>query len=98
MRPYFPSYVAIEWSRLWRGAPSRAPRRRLNRRPSCPFVLERRFSREEALEKIRARAYSSFVLMSDEEYEARLSTAAAGISAGVRYDLRILNCDSHGCC
>jgi ubiquinone/menaquinone biosynthesis C-methylase UbiE len=93
MRPYFPSYVEIERSRF----PARDTLRRelaavgFTGIRVVRFVLERRFSRVEALEKIRARAYSSFVLMGDEEYESGLAAAEAGLAAEVRYDLRILN-------
>lgn len=93
MAPYFPSYVAIERRRFPDG---KTLRRELldasfTGTRVVPFVLARRFSRAEALERIRARAYSSFVLMSEEEYEAGLAAAEAGLPAEVRYDLRILN-------
>lgn len=93
MAPYFTSYVAIERRRF--------PDENTLRHELLdagfggihvePFVLERRFSRAEALEKIRARAYSSFALMSDEEHQAGLAAAEAGLPAEVRYDLRLLN-------
>jgi ubiquinone/menaquinone biosynthesis C-methylase UbiE len=93
LRPYFPSYVAIERRRFPSGDTLRSelPDAGFTDVSVVPFVLERRFSREEALKKIRARAYSSFVLMSDDEYEAGLVAAEAGLPAEVRYDLRILN-------
>jgi ubiquinone/menaquinone biosynthesis C-methylase UbiE len=93
LRPYFPSYVAIERRRF--PDAETLSRELLDagfaQLRAAPFVLERRFPRAEALEKIRARAYSSFVLMSDEEYEAGLAAAEAGLPAEVRYDLRVLN-------
>jgi ubiquinone/menaquinone biosynthesis C-methylase UbiE len=93
MAPCFPSYVAIERRRFPDG--EMLIRELLDAGFTGvrvePFVLERRFSRTEALEKIRARAYSSFVFMSDEEYEAGLVAAEADLPAEVRYDLRILN-------
>lgn len=55
------------------------------------FELQHRFSRAEALVKIRARTYSSFVLMSDEDYDAGLAAAEDGLPAEVGYDLRLLN-------
>jgi ubiquinone/menaquinone biosynthesis C-methylase UbiE len=93
MAAYFPSYVAIEQRRFPDGKTLR--RELLDAGFTgirvVPFVLERGFSRDSALEKIRARAYSSFALMSDEEYEAGLRAAEAGLPAEVRYDLRLLN-------
>jgi ubiquinone/menaquinone biosynthesis C-methylase UbiE len=93
LAPFFPSYAAIERRRFPDGA---TLRRELEEAGFTgirvvPFVLERRFSRNEALEKLRARAYSSFVLMGDDEYEAGLAAAGAGLPAEIRYDLRLLN-------
>jgi SAM-dependent methyltransferase len=56
-----------------------------------PFVLERRFGCAEALDKLRGRAYSTFTLMSDDEYEHGVAAAEAGLPAEVVYDLRLLN-------
>jgi SAM-dependent methyltransferase len=93
LAPYFQSYLAIERRRFPDG--DVLSRELLDAGFTgvrvVPFVLERRFSRAEALEKIRARAYSSFVLMSEEHYEAGLAAAEAGLPAEVRYDLRLLN-------
>ena len=93
MAPYFPSYVEIERERFPSGET-------LHRELEvagfaaveiAPFVLERRFSRAEALEKLRGRAYSTFALMSDEEYEHGLVAAEARLPAEVAYELRLLN-------
>jgi hypothetical protein len=56
-----------------------------------PYTLARRFDRNEALEKVHARAYSTFALMSDDEYQAGVTAAEAGLPAIVKYDLRLLN-------
>jgi ubiquinone/menaquinone biosynthesis C-methylase UbiE len=93
MAPYFPSYVEIERGRFPSGE---TLRRELEAAgfatvEIAPFVLERRFSRAEALEKLRGRAYSTFMLMSDEEYEHGLSAAEASLPAEVAYELRLLN-------
>lgn len=90
---YFPSYVAIERGRFPSGGTLRSELldSGFTGIRVVPFVLERRFPREEALEKIRARAYSSFALLSDDEYEAGLAAAEARLPAEVRYDLRMLN-------
>jgi SAM-dependent methyltransferase len=74
MAPYFPSYVEIERRRFPSGE---TLRRELEAAgfEDCevaPFALDRRFSRVEALEKLRGRAYSTFTLMSEDEYELRL--------------------------
>jgi ubiquinone/menaquinone biosynthesis C-methylase UbiE len=93
MAPYFPSYVEIERSRF----PSAGALRReleaagFGSIQVVPFVLERRFGRAEALDKLRGRAYSTFTLMSDEEYEHGVAAAEAGLPEEVVYDLRLLN-------
>jgi ubiquinone/menaquinone biosynthesis C-methylase UbiE len=93
MAPYFPSYVAIERSRFPSGEELRRELEATGFRSTqvVPFVLQRRFSREEALEKIRERAYSTFELMSEQEYEHGLAAVEAGLSEEVTYDLRLLN-------
>jgi SAM-dependent methyltransferase len=93
MAPHFPSYAAIERSRF----PSRdALCRELEAAgfrsiQVVPFLLDRRFSRAEALDKLRGRAYSTFALMSDEEYERGIAAAEAGLPAEIVYQLRLLN-------
>jgi hypothetical protein len=56
-----------------------------------PFVLDRRFSRAEALEKLRSVAYSTFALMSDDEYELGVAAAEGGLPAEIAYELRLVN-------
>jgi SAM-dependent methyltransferase len=93
MRPYFPSYVDIELSRFPDGEALRGELEEAGLKDVRiePFVLERRFDRATALEKLRGRAYSTFTLMSDEEYEAGVAAAEAGLPETVVYDLRLLN-------
>jgi ubiquinone/menaquinone biosynthesis C-methylase UbiE len=93
MAPYFPSYVEIERKRFPSGD---TLRRELEAAgfatvEIAPFVLDRRFSRAEALEKLRGRAYSTFTLMSEEEYEHGLSAAEDSVPEDVEYELRLLN-------
>jgi hypothetical protein len=57
----------------------------------APFVLDRKFNRAEALDKLRGRAYSTFTLMSDDEYEHGLAAAEAGLPDEIAYELRLLN-------
>jgi SAM-dependent methyltransferase len=93
MGPYFPSYVDIERRRFPDGETLRRELEDAGLRAIRfePLVFERRFARETALEKLRARAYSTFGLMSDEEYEAGVEAAADGLPHEVVYDLHLLN-------
>jgi SAM-dependent methyltransferase len=93
MQPLFSSYAGIERRSFPDGAAlteelSAAGFREIR---VHPYAIERRFSREEALEKLRGRAYSTFVLMSEEEYDPGLATAEATLPEEVRYELRLLN-------
>ena len=93
MRPYFPSYLDIERRRF---PDAEVLRRELEEAELHhirvePFVLKRRFDRETALEKLRGRAYSTFTLMSEQEYEAGVAAAESALPEEVVYDLRLLN-------
>jgi ubiquinone/menaquinone biosynthesis C-methylase UbiE len=93
MQAYFPSYARTEQSRF----PDADTLRRELLVTSfaeiavVPHVLPRRFSREEAIAKLRGRAYSTFVHMSEEEYEAGVAAAEALLPKTVEYDLRLLH-------
>lgn len=93
MRPYFPSYVGIERRRFPSGVTLRhdLSAAGFTEIRVIPYVMEREFSKATALEKLRGRAYSTFVLMDDEEYEAGCAAAEAGLPDPVRYELRLLN-------
>jgi SAM-dependent methyltransferase len=93
IRPFFPSALDIERRRFPEGET-------LLRELGAagfgevrvePFVLARRFDRDEALAKLRGRAYSTFALMSDEEYEAGVAAAESGLPEEIAYDLQLLN-------
>jgi ubiquinone/menaquinone biosynthesis C-methylase UbiE len=93
LEAYFPSYVKIERER---SPDAETLRRELEEAELGdvriePFVLERRFDRETALEKLRGRAYSTFALISREEYETGVEAAEAGLPQEIVYDLRLLN-------
>lgn len=93
MAPYFPSYVEIERNRFPSGE---VLRRELEAAgfvavEVVPFALDRGFSRAEALEKLRGRAYSTFTFMSEQEYEHGLAAAERGLPAEIEYELRLLN-------
>ena len=93
MRPYFPSYVDIERRRFPAAEVLRDELEAAGFRGVQvePLVLERRFDRETALEKLRGRAYSTSTLMSDEEYEAGVAAAESRLPREVVYELRLLN-------
>jgi ubiquinone/menaquinone biosynthesis C-methylase UbiE len=93
MRPYFPSYVEIERSRFPDG---QTLRRELEAGHFSdvsvhPYVIHRFFSRTAALEKLWERAYSTFALMSDDEYVAGVAAAEAALPDEVDYNLLLLN-------
>jgi ubiquinone/menaquinone biosynthesis C-methylase UbiE len=90
---YFPSYAEIDRRRF---PDAETLRRELEEAGFSgvlveSLVVERRFDRETALEKLRGRAYSTFALMSDAEYEAGVVAAEAGLPPEVASDLRLLN-------
>jgi ubiquinone/menaquinone biosynthesis C-methylase UbiE len=93
MEPYFPSYVDIERRRFPDGEVLRREleEAELHGVQVETLVLKRRFDRETALQKLRGRAYSTFTLMSDQEYEAGVAAAESALPQEIVYDLRLLN-------
>jgi SAM-dependent methyltransferase len=93
MQPYFPTYVEIERRRFPDGDTLRLELEAagLGAVRVEPLVLERRFDRETALRKLRGRAYSTFTLMSNEEYESGVAAAESSLPREIVYDLRLLN-------
>jgi hypothetical protein len=93
MKPYFPSYVGIERARF----PGEEVLRRELRDAGYEDIrvlrlgIERRFSRDEALKKLHGRAYSTFTLMADAEYESGVEEAERRLPNEIVYDLRLLN-------
>lgn len=85
---YFPAFDAIERGRFPTGATLEHELRAAGFRDVRiePFVLPRSFSRDEALAKIRGRAYSTFALISEEEYQQGLAAAEATLPGRVEYD------------
>jgi len=92
MAPLFPSYVTVEQARF----PSRGDLEHELRgagfaRVSMTCVpIERRFSREHALERIRGRYASTFDHLSDEEYREGLARAERELPDPVEYLLELL--------
>ena len=92
MAPLFPSYVAVEQARF--------PSRNLLEQELTaagfatvnPTIvpIERRFSREHALERIRGRYASTFDHLSDEEYREGLARAEHELPDPVEYVLELL--------
>jgi ubiquinone/menaquinone biosynthesis C-methylase UbiE len=93
MEPYFPSYVQIERARFPSGETLRRELEAAGFRSIqvVRFDLDRQFSRAEALEKLCGRAFSTFALMSDQEYEHGVSAAEEGLPEEIAYVLRLLN-------
>ena len=94
MKPYFPSYVRIQRARAPDGE---VLRRELGNAGFTDariqrLSLERRFSRDEALKKLRGRAYSTFTLMDEAEvHEAGVDDAERRLPPEVVYELGLLN-------
>ena len=92
MAPLFPSYVAVEQARF----PSRPaleeelPAAGFARVETVLVPVERRFSREHALERIRGRYASTFEHLSEEEYRAGLERAERELPDPVEYLLELL--------
>jgi len=90
---YFPSYASIDRARFPNGD---GLERQLHAADFSvvkidPYTLHRSLSREEALAKIRGRAYSTFALMSDDEYKAGIEAAELRLPDAVDYEARLLN-------
>jgi ubiquinone/menaquinone biosynthesis C-methylase UbiE len=88
----FPSYASIEQSRF---PSAQTLRRELT---EAGFVevacrsssIERSFSRAEALAKLRGRAYSTAVLLPEDEYNEGIERAERELPDTIRYTLRLL--------
>jgi SAM-dependent methyltransferase len=93
MVPFFPRLVAIERGRFPSGEAlsGELTNAGFEAVRVVPFVLERRLTRDEALEKLHGRAYSTFALMTDAEYAQGVASAEAGLPSEIAYDLRLLN-------
>jgi ubiquinone/menaquinone biosynthesis C-methylase UbiE len=92
MAPLFPSYVAIEQARF----PSRPaieeelPVAGFGAVRMVTVPVQRRFSRESAVERIRGRYASTFDLFSNEEYREGLARAERELPDPVEYVLELL--------
>lgn len=93
LRSYFPSYVAIERDRFpdaWT-LEAELGQAGFGDIFTASYTTVRRFSREVALEKLRGRAYSTFALISDEEYANGVAAAEAALPEEIEYELCLLN-------
>jgi ubiquinone/menaquinone biosynthesis C-methylase UbiE len=92
MAPLFPSYVAVERARF----PDAATLERELAAAGFDSVdvarlpMLRRFSREQALAKLRGRAYSTFELLNPDELEAGIERAERELPDPVEYELEWL--------
>jgi SAM-dependent methyltransferase len=92
MAPLFPSYVSVEQARF----PSRPALE--GELPAAGFAgvrfvgvpVQRRFTRESAVERIRGRYASTFDHFSDEEYREGLARAERELPDPVEYLLELL--------
>jgi ubiquinone/menaquinone biosynthesis C-methylase UbiE len=93
MAQFFPSYGELERSRFPSAEALESDLRGcgFSTVSVYPFVLRRRFSRDEALAKLYGRAYSTFALMTEDEYRAGLAAAEESLPVEVEYDLCLLN-------
>lgn len=92
MAPLFPSYAAVERARFPDGATLAAELEAAGFADTLVerFELERVFSREHALEKVRSRHASTFALIGDEEYAEGLERAERELDDPVEYLLELL--------
>lgn len=92
MAPLFPSYAAVERARFPDGATLRAELEAVGfENPVVErFELERVFSRESALEKLRSRHASTFELIGDDEYAEGIERAERELADPVEYLLELL--------
>jgi SAM-dependent methyltransferase len=92
MAPLFPSYVAVEQARF----PSRPALEQELAAAGFASVkmvavpVQRRFTRESAIERIRGRYASTFDLFADEEYREGLERAERELPDPVEYVLELL--------
>jgi SAM-dependent methyltransferase len=89
---YFPSFEAIERARFPTSAVLEDELRAAGvaETRSETFVLRRSFSRDEVLAKFRGRAYSTFALIGEDEYEAGLAAAEAEVPERIEYEWHAL--------
>ena len=92
MAPLFPSYAAVERARFPDGATLAAELEAAGFADTLVerFELERVFSREHALEKLRSRHASTFALIGDEEYAEGFERAERELDDPVEYLLELL--------
>jgi ubiquinone/menaquinone biosynthesis C-methylase UbiE len=92
MAPLFPSYAAVERARFPNGATLSAELEAAGfEHPLVErFELQRVFSRERALEKLRSRHASTFALIGDDEFAEGLGRAERELADPVEYLLELL--------
>ena len=92
MAPLFPSYVQIEQRRFPRGEVVVEELREAGYDATRweRLALPRSFSRDEALAKLRGRAYSTFALMEADEYREGVSRAEQTLPDRIDYTLALL--------
>jgi ubiquinone/menaquinone biosynthesis C-methylase UbiE len=92
MAPLFPSYIEVERARF----PDAATLERelaaagFGEVDVTHLPLQRRFSREQALAKLRGRAYSTFELLDEDEIRAGIERAERELPDPVQYELEWL--------
>ena len=91
MAPLFPSYVEVERSRFPPAPALEAELAEAGFEPRTTVArMRRRFSREQALAKLRGRAYSTFELLDRAELEAGIARAERELPDPVEYELEWL--------
>jgi ubiquinone/menaquinone biosynthesis C-methylase UbiE len=90
---YFPSFVAIDAARFPTvdGLQAELAAAGFTDLTVHRFVTRRRYTREQALAKIRGRAFSTFALIDDAEFAAGLARAEAELPELVEYDSTLVN-------
>ena len=90
---FFPSFAGVELARFPTAAALAAELEGAGFRDidAQTLALPRTYRREEALAKIRGRAYSTFALIDDDEFAAGLARAESELPDEVGYDSCVLN-------
>jgi SAM-dependent methyltransferase len=93
LTPFFPSFAAVDLARFPSEATLRDELERAGFRDveARPLAIPRSYPREEALAKIRGRAFSTFALIDEDEFANGLARAEAELPDPLVYESCVLN-------
>jgi ubiquinone/menaquinone biosynthesis C-methylase UbiE len=93
LTPFFPSFAAVDLARFPAAGTLRDELERAGFRnvEASSLAIARSYPREEALAKIRGRAFSTFALLDEDELAAGLARAETELPDPLVYDSYVLN-------